>query len=176
MENVEARRRAREAFKDIQLSIDHILFKVPHAGLKMEQSCEVNSRGLEGFSYSWLPETRPKAVVYFCHGYGDTCTFLAEGLCLAKAFEVSDKLILSFFKTKPIVKTVLICLHGYIPSFDKLADDVIEHYSKLKDSAAEYVLDLADKRLRPCLKLEDSYYYSSEFVKSDVTFGIVLYM
>ncbi|XP_059293317.1 uncharacterized protein LOC132046642 [Lycium ferocissimum] len=109
MENVEARRRAREAFKDIQLSIDHILFKVPHAGLKMEVSCKVNSRGLEGFSNSWLPETRPKAVVYFCHGYGDTCTFLAEGLCLAKAFEVSDKLILSFFKTKPIVKTVLIC-------------------------------------------------------------------
>lgn len=28
MDNVEARRCAREAFKDIQLSIDHILFKV----------------------------------------------------------------------------------------------------------------------------------------------------
>lgn len=23
-------------------------------------------------------------------------------------------------------------LHGYIPSFDKLVDDVIEHYSKVK--------------------------------------------
>lgn len=28
MDQVETRRRAREAFKDIQLSIDHILFKV----------------------------------------------------------------------------------------------------------------------------------------------------
>lgn len=28
MDDVRARRRAREAFKDIQLSIDHVLFKV----------------------------------------------------------------------------------------------------------------------------------------------------
>lgn len=26
-------------------------------------------------------------------------------------------------------------LHGYIPSFDKLVDDVIEHYSKVKGMA-----------------------------------------
>ncbi|KAK3012525.1 hypothetical protein RJ639_009098 [Escallonia herrerae] len=80
MDQVEARRRAREAFKDIQLSIDHCLFKVPHEGLKMKESYEVNSRGLEVFLKSWLPETcPPKAVVYFCHGYGDTCTFFVEG-------------------------------------------------------------------------------------------------
>ncbi|KAK4346791.1 hypothetical protein RND71_033130 [Anisodus tanguticus] len=128
MDNVEARRRAREAFKDIQLSIDHILFKVPHAGLKMQEYYEVNSRGLEIFSKSWLPETRPKAVVYFCHGYGDTCTFLAEGIARKLAsfgygvvamdypgFELSEG------------------LHGYIPSFDKLVDDIIEHYWKVKE-------------------------------------------
>ncbi|EXC55390.1 hypothetical protein L484_001190 [Morus notabilis] len=60
MDEAPARRRAREAFKDIQLGIDHILFK----------SYEVNSRGLKIFSKSWLPETSsPKAIVCFCHGY-----------------------------------------------------------------------------------------------------------
>jgi len=51
------------------------------------QSYEVNSRGLEIFSKSWLPETiPPKAMVYFCHGYGDTCTFFVEGLWLANTY------------------------------------------------------------------------------------------
>lgn len=41
----------------------------------------MNSRGLEIFSKSWLPETsQPKAVVCYCHGYGDTCTFFFEGM------------------------------------------------------------------------------------------------
>jgi acylglycerol lipase len=44
------------------------------------QSYEVNSRGLEFFSKSWLPgNSHPKALVCCCHSYGDTCTFLFEG-------------------------------------------------------------------------------------------------
>ncbi|KAI8534412.1 hypothetical protein RHMOL_Rhmol10G0087500 [Rhododendron molle] len=81
MDEAPARRRAREAFKDVQLSIDFCLFKVPCDGLKMNESYEVNSRGVEIFSKSWLPgNCRPKAVVCYCHGYGDTCTFFAEGM------------------------------------------------------------------------------------------------
>ncbi|MCD7457894.1 hypothetical protein HAX54_036531 [Datura stramonium] len=128
MDNVEARRRAREAFKDIQLSIDHILFKVPHAGLKMEESYEVNSRGLEIFSKSWLPETRPKAVVCFCHGYGDTCTFLVEGIA-RKLASFGYGVVAMDYPGFGLSEG----LHGYIPSFDKLIDDVIEHYSKAKE-------------------------------------------
>lgn len=128
MDNVEARRRAREAFKDIQLSIDHILFQVPHAGLKMEESYEVNSRGLEIFSKSWLPETHPKAVVYFCHGYGDTCTFLVEGIA-RKLASFSYGVVAMDYPGFGLSEG----LHGYIPSFDKLVDDVIEHYSKAKE-------------------------------------------
>lgn len=49
------------------------------------QSYEVNSRGLEIFSKSWLPETsRPKAIVCYCHGYGDTCTFFFEGMLVGQ--------------------------------------------------------------------------------------------
>ena len=45
------------------------------------QSYKVNSRGFEIFSKRWLPKKSPlKAVVCFCHGYGDTCTFFFEGM------------------------------------------------------------------------------------------------
>jgi len=59
------------------------------------QSYEKNSRGLEIFSKSWLPDTsRPKAMVCYCHGYGDTCTFFFEGMEL---FLLYFFVFLSFF-------------------------------------------------------------------------------
>ncbi|XWS75467.1 hypothetical protein CRYUN_Cryun01aG0091000 [Craigia yunnanensis] len=130
MDEAPARRRAREAFKDIQIGIDHILFKTPPDGLKMEESYEVNSRGLEIFSKCWLPETsRPKAMVFFCHGYGDTCTFFVEGIarklasCGYGVFAMDNP---GFGMSEG--------LHCYIPSFDRLVDDVIEQYSKVKEN------------------------------------------
>ncbi|KAL3527047.1 hypothetical protein ACH5RR_011703 [Cinchona calisaya] len=130
MDEVGPRRRAREAFKDIQLSIDHILFKMPCEGLRMNESYEVNSKGLEFFSKSWLPETSPaKAVICFCHGYGDTCTFFFEG--------IARKLASSGYAVFAVDYPgfgLSEGLHGYIPSFDGLVDDVIEHYSKVKEN------------------------------------------
>lgn len=129
MDEVPARKRAREAFKDIQLGIDHILFKTPCDGLKMEESYEVNSRGLEIFTKSWLPKSSSlKAVVCFCHGYGDTCTFFAEGI--ARKLASSGY---GFFAMDYPGYGLSEGLHGYTPSFDKLVDDVIEHYSKVKE-------------------------------------------
>ncbi|WMV14804.1 hypothetical protein MTR67_008189 [Solanum verrucosum] len=101
---------------------------MPHAGLKMKESYEVNSRGLDIFSKSWLPETiPPKAMVYFCHGYGDTCTFFVEGIARKLASSGYGVFAMDYpgFGLSE-------GLHGYIPSFDKLVDDVIEHYSKAK--------------------------------------------
>ncbi|XP_057522218.1 caffeoylshikimate esterase isoform X2 [Amaranthus tricolor] len=129
MDEAPNRRHAREAFKKIQLSIDHCLFKAPTQGLKIDEGYEKNSRGLQIFYKSWLPESSPpKALICFCHGYGDTCTFFFEGIArkLALAgygvcamdypgFGLSDG------------------LHGYIKNFDQLVDDVIEHYSKIKE-------------------------------------------
>ncbi|KAJ1379537.1 Serine aminopeptidase, S33 [Sesbania bispinosa] len=129
MDEAPARRRAREAFKDVQLAIDHCLFRLPIDGVKMKEVYEVNSRGLKIFSKSWLPEKSPlKAVVCYCHGYADTCTFYFEGIARKLAssgygvfamdypgFGLSDG------------------LHGYIPSFENLVDDVIEHFSKVKE-------------------------------------------
>uniref|UniRef100_A0A803Q6I2 Serine aminopeptidase S33 domain-containing protein n=1 Tax=Cannabis sativa TaxID=3483 RepID=A0A803Q6I2_CANSA len=129
MDEAPARRRAREAFKDIQLGIDHILFKTPTDGLKMKESYERNSRGVEIFSKSWLPETSsPKAIVCYCHGYGDTCTFFFEGLARKLALKGYGVFAMDYpgFGLSE-------GLHCYIPSFDQLVDDCIEHYTKVKD-------------------------------------------
>ncbi|CAI0451047.1 unnamed protein product [Linum tenue] len=135
MEEVPARRRAREAFKDIQLNVDHILFKTPSDGLKVNevlrftslpQAYEVNSRGVEIFTKRWLPET-PKAMICFCHGYGDTCSFFFEGI--ARKFALSGY---GVFAMDYPGFGLSEGLHGYIPSFDTIVDDVIEHYNKVK--------------------------------------------
>ncbi|TKY44714.1 Monoglyceride lipase [Spatholobus suberectus] len=66
LDEAPARRRAREAFKDIQFAIDHCLFRLPADGVKMKEVYEVNSRGLKVFSKSWLPEKSPmKAIVNY---------------------------------------------------------------------------------------------------------------
>ncbi|KAL1566596.1 acylglycerol lipase [Salvia divinorum] len=129
MDEVGPRRRAREAFKDIQLSIDHILFKMPHEGLKTKESYEVNSRELEIYSKSWLPDSgSPKAVICFCHGYGDTCTFFFEGIARKLASSGYGVFAMDYpgFGLSE-------GLHGYIQNFDILVEDVIEHYSKVKE-------------------------------------------
>ncbi|CAI0451046.1 unnamed protein product [Linum tenue] len=126
MEEVPARRRAREAFKDIQLNVDHILFKTPSDGLKVNEAYEVNSRGVEIFTKRWLPET-PKAMICFCHGYGDTCSFFFEGI--ARKFALSGY---GVFAMDYPGFGLSEGLHGYIPSFDTIVDDVIEHYNKVK--------------------------------------------
>ncbi|XP_077243923.1 alpha/beta-Hydrolases superfamily protein isoform X2 [Tasmannia lanceolata] len=130
MDEAPVRCRVREAFKEIQMGLDHCLFKASHTGIKMKEEYVINSRGLEIFSKSWIPETTPlKATVFFCHGYGDTCTFFFEGIAKKLAssgygvfamdypgFGLSDG------------------LHGHIQSFDRLVDDVIEHFSKVKEN------------------------------------------
>ncbi|XP_047957130.1 caffeoylshikimate esterase-like isoform X2 [Salvia hispanica] len=130
MDQVGPRRRAREAFKHMQLSIDHILFKMPCDRLKMTESYDVNSRGLEIFSKSWVPDSRsPKAVVCYCHGYGDTCTFFFEGIArklASSGYAVFAMDYPGFGLSEG--------LHGYIPKFDLIVDDVIEQYSKVKEN------------------------------------------
>ncbi|KEH21542.1 caffeoylshikimate esterase isoform X4 [Medicago truncatula] len=130
MDHVSARRQAREAFKDVQLGIDHILFKTQCDGLKMKESYEVNSKGIEIFYKSWFPETaRPKAAVFYCHGYGDTSTFFFEGIARKLACDGYGVFAMDYpgFGLSE-------GLHCYIPSFDSLVDDVIEIYSKIKEN------------------------------------------
>ncbi|KAF1859341.1 hypothetical protein Lal_00009925 [Lupinus albus] len=118
MDEAPARRRAREAFKQTQFAIDHCLFKLPVDGVKMKEVYEVNSRGLEIFSKSWLPERSPlKAIICYCHGVARKLATSGYGVFALDypGFGLSDG------------------LHGYIPSFENLVNDVIEHFSKIKE-------------------------------------------
>lgn len=122
------RRRVREAFKGVQLSIDHCLFKAQYDGIRTTESYELNSRGVEIFSKSWFPENRRmKAIVCLCHGYGDTCTFFLDGIARKIASAGYGVFALDYpgFGLSE-------GLHGYIPSFDTLVDDVAETFAKFK--------------------------------------------
>ncbi|XP_028800154.1 caffeoylshikimate esterase [Neltuma alba] len=131
LDEAPARRRAREAFKHIQLALDHCLFRLPADGVKTKEVYEVNSRGLEIFSKSWLPERAPlKGIVCYCHGYGDTCTFFFEGVARKLASSEYGVFAMDYpgFGLSE-------GLHGYIPNFDDLVDDVNEHFSRIKEQA-----------------------------------------
>nr|DAD31796.1 TPA_asm: hypothetical protein HUJ06_010647 [Nelumbo nucifera] len=80
MDFAPARRRVRSAFMDVQQKLDHILFKTVPPGIRTEEWYERNSRGLEIFCKSWLPKesVQIKGALFFCHGYGSTCTFFFE--------------------------------------------------------------------------------------------------
>ncbi|KAK2397569.1 caffeoylshikimate esterase [Trifolium repens] len=117
LDEAPARRLAREVFKDIQLNIDHCLLKLPADGVKMKEVYEVNSRGLNVFSKSWLPEKSPlKAIVCYCPGVARKLASSGFGVFALDypGFGLSDG------------------LHGYIPSYENLVNDVIEHFSKIK--------------------------------------------
>ncbi|CAF2136180.1 unnamed protein product [Brassica napus] len=130
LDEAPSRRHVRDSLKDTQLNLDHILFKTPGDGIKTKESYEVNSRGVEIFSKSWLPQaSSPRALVCFCHGYGDTCTFFFEGIARRLALSGYGVFAMDYpgFGLSQ-------GLHGFIPSFDLLVEDVIEHYSNVKDN------------------------------------------
>ncbi|XP_020596606.1 caffeoylshikimate esterase-like isoform X3 [Phalaenopsis equestris] len=90
------RRRVREAFKDVQLQIDHPLFKMHYSGV---QTKEVKA-------FMFVDGIAKKLAT---SGYG---VFALD----YPGYGLSDG------------------LHGYIPSFDSLVDDVAEHFSKVREN------------------------------------------
>ncbi|CAJ2630720.1 unnamed protein product [Trifolium pratense] len=124
-----SRRQVREAFTHVHQQLDHFLFKTAPAGIITQEWYERNSRGLEIFCKSWMPEhgVAIKGALFFCHGYGSTCTFFFEGIArriAASGFGVYAMDFPGFGLSEG--------LHGYIPSFDDLVDDAIEFYTKIK--------------------------------------------
>ncbi|XLR18534.1 hypothetical protein S83_046446, partial [Arachis hypogaea] len=85
-------------------------------------SYEVNSRGIEIFCKSWLPEaSKPKATQL--ERVMGLFSGIARKIALA-GYRVFAMDYPGFGLSQG--------LHGYIPNFDGLVDDVIEHYSKIK--------------------------------------------
>ncbi|XP_023538750.1 caffeoylshikimate esterase-like isoform X2 [Cucurbita pepo subsp. pepo] len=129
LDSAPARRRVRSAFIEIQQQLDHCLFKMAPAGISTEEWYECNSRGLNIFCKRWFPDpdVHIKGAVCFCHGYGGTCTFFFDGTArhiAASGYAVYAMDYPGFGLSEG--------LHGYIPSFDQLVDDVIEQYKKFK--------------------------------------------
>ncbi|KAJ7536430.1 hypothetical protein O6H91_12G069300 [Diphasiastrum complanatum] len=124
-----ARRGVFAAFQKLRLRLNHTLFYENDAGVKSSETYIVNSRGVELFTKSWLPETgKPKAVIFFCHGYGDTVTFYFEGIArklVAAQYAVFGMDYEGFGLSSG--------LHGYIHNFDIMVDDVIEHYASVRE-------------------------------------------
>ncbi|KAL2635175.1 hypothetical protein R1flu_006654 [Riccia fluitans] len=98
-------------------------------GLRITEGFEVNSRGYELFTKSWVPEVgTPKASVCICHGYGDTCTFFFESIARSLAYKGY-----AVFAMDYVGFGMSAGLHAYIPNFDLLVEDVVEHYSSIKE-------------------------------------------
>ncbi|KAL0326993.1 UNVERIFIED_CONTAM: Caffeoylshikimate esterase [Sesamum angustifolium] len=139
LDHAAARRRVRSAFANVQLQLDHILFKMAPAGIRTEEVSyaelgtaiwyEMNSNGQEIFCKSWLPKpgVRIKGALCFCHGYGDTCTFFFEGI--AKHIAASGYGVYAIDHPGFGLSEGL---HGYVPSFDAVVDNVIEQYRIMK--------------------------------------------
>ncbi|XP_009394708.2 caffeoylshikimate esterase isoform X1 [Musa acuminata AAA Group] len=129
MDFAPARRRVRYAFADVHRRLDHFLFKIAPTGIQMEERYEMNSKGVEVFWKSWLPKpgTTTKAALFFCHGYGSTCTFFFEGI----AKIIADAGYAVFAMDYPGFGLSQ-GLHGYIPSFDGMVDHVIEQYAAIR--------------------------------------------
>ncbi|KAG8077587.1 hypothetical protein GUJ93_ZPchr0007g3800 [Zizania palustris] len=125
-----ARRRVRAAFVPVLPTLDHCLFKMAPKGIQMDENFETNSMGVEIFWKSWLPREgiATKAALFFCHGYGDTCTFFFEGI--AKRIAAAGYAV--YAMDYPGFG-LSYGLHGYIASFDGMVDHVIEQYSHIKD-------------------------------------------
>ncbi|CAM0882170.1 unnamed protein product [Alopecurus aequalis] len=124
-----ARRRVRGVFAPVLPTLDHCLFKMAPKGIQMEENFETNSKGVEIFWKSWLPRegTATKAALFFCHGYGDTCTFFFEGV--AKRIAAAGYAV--YAMDYPGFG-LSYGLHGYIASFDGMVDHVIEQYARIR--------------------------------------------
>ncbi|XP_061989693.1 caffeoylshikimate esterase-like [Rosa rugosa] len=134
LDHAPARRRVRSAFIDVHKQLDHCLFKMDHAGIRTEEWYGRNSRGMEIFCKSWLPKPgdQIKAGLCFCHGYGSTCTFFFEGI--ARRIAQSGYAVYAVDYPGFGLSEGL---HGFIPDFDELVDDVIEQFTSIKGRSTE---------------------------------------
>ncbi|CAI5489591.1 unnamed protein product [Closterium sp. Naga37s-1] len=97
-------------------------------GVTSSEDYFINSRGVELFTKQWLPvDGRLRGVVFYCHGYGDTCAYAFEDVAIrlaASGYAVESLDYEGFGLSAG--------LHGFIPRFDNLVDDVTEFTASLR--------------------------------------------
>ncbi|KAF3431716.1 hypothetical protein FNV43_RR26450 [Rhamnella rubrinervis] len=106
-----------------------VVFVFAPTGIKTEEWYERNSKGLELFSKSWIPEKVHLKVL--CVFAMDMVIFALFSLkvCVAKRIAAAGYAVFAFDYPGFGLSEGL---HGYINCFDGLADTAIEHYRKIK--------------------------------------------
>ena len=72
-------------FPNTQKAYICCLCRVPYCsndnGIVFSQEFIINERKIEIFSKRWIPtnKTKIRAVIIYCHGYSDTCTYAFDG-------------------------------------------------------------------------------------------------
>ncbi|GBG90114.1 hypothetical protein CBR_g50207 [Chara braunii] len=104
-------------------------------GVKVKESYRKSSRGVEIFTKEWLPAPTTKggsapdvkALIFLCHGYGDTCNYFFDKLAIQFVKEGYG-----FFGLDYEGHGLSEGLHVYIPDFGKLVDDCVEYFVEIK--------------------------------------------
>eukprot|EP00271_Cylindrocystis_brebissonii_P007038 TRINITY_DN20144_c0_g2_i1.p1 TRINITY_DN20144_c0_g2~~TRINITY_DN20144_c0_g2_i1.p1 ORF type:complete len:397 (+),score=72.88 TRINITY_DN20144_c0_g2_i1:134-1324(+) len=97
-------------------------------GVKSSEEFVRLSRNIEIFTKQWLPlDGQYKALVLYCHGYGDTCAYLFEDTAVRLAAAHYAVVSMDYEGHGQSQG-----LHGYIRRFDSIVEDVAEHAEMLK--------------------------------------------
>ncbi|KAL2896001.1 Caffeoylshikimate esterase [Bienertia sinuspersici] len=95
--------------------------------VKYEEEFILNNNGLMLFTCRWLPENKdPKALIFLCHGYAMESSISMQGTAnrLVKAgYGVYGIDYVGHGKSEG--------LHGFVPSFEDLVQDCLEHFTKV---------------------------------------------
>ncbi|KAK1286652.1 hypothetical protein QJS10_CPB20g00866 [Acorus calamus] len=95
--------------------------------IRYQEEFILNSRGLNLFTCKWLPKDQePKALIFICHGYAVECSITMKGTMtrLATAgYAVHGIDYEGHGKSSG--------LQAYIPSFDALVDDCLDHFTSI---------------------------------------------
>ncbi|CAL5350155.1 unnamed protein product [Camellia sinensis] len=126
-----ARRRVRSAFKDAQQQLDHCLFKMAPSGIREDEN------GMRGIQKVWKFSAKAgcQNQVFELKGL---CVFVMDmvihapsslKVCIAKHIAASGYGVYAIDHPGFGLSEGL---HGYIPSFDDIVDNVIEQYTLIK--------------------------------------------
>lgn len=97
-------------------------------GVKSSEAFILNSRNIEIFTKQWLPIDGPlKGLIFYCHGYSDTCAYLFEDVAIRLA---SSHYVVASMDYEGHGQSE--GLHVYIKRFDTIVEDVLEYAKHVK--------------------------------------------
>eukprot|EP00897_Mesotaenium_endlicherianum_P005458 jgi/Mesen1/4940/ME000247S04220 len=100
-------------------------------GVRTIEAFVKNSRGVELFTKQWLPlNGNLRGLVFYCHGYGDTCNYFFDSVAVELATAQYAVVAVDYEGHGQSQG-----LHGYIPRFETIIDDVMEYTQSIRERA-----------------------------------------